>query len=275
MTYRLEGIPTNKCLACSFPEEIAQRKERFKGSSNPRFGKPGTMKGRNPYDLWVEKYGTEEADRRKSELNSKQGRPHTKDWKEDHSRKMTESNSMAGRSIYSVWLENYGKEEADCRMIASRAKWSLASSGSNNPMFGKPSPIGSGCGWSGWYRGHYFRSLLELSYMLKFDEEGTVWESAEKKYHKIPYQTSTGSKNFFPDFYLPLTEEFVEIKPRALTYTEGNKAKFAAAKNLLGDKFKVLTEDNIHKIQGDQLSRLVSSGTVKLLPKWQNRLSIS
>ena len=33
-------------------------------------------------------------------------------------------------------------------------------------MYGRFSPRGSGNGWSGWYKEWYFRSLLELSYMI-------------------------------------------------------------------------------------------------------------
>ena len=48
-------------------------------------------------------------------------------------------------------------------------KISNASKGKNNPMYGKPSPQGSGNGWSGWYKGIYFRSLLYSSFMSSID----------------------------------------------------------------------------------------------------------
>jgi hypothetical protein len=35
-------------------------------------------------------------------------------------------------------------------------------------MYGKPSPQGSGNGWSGWYKGKYFRSIMELSFIVEY-----------------------------------------------------------------------------------------------------------
>ena len=44
---------------------------------------------------------------------------------------------------------------------------SKASSGENNPMFGRPSPNKSGAGIGGWYKEKiYFRSILELSFII-------------------------------------------------------------------------------------------------------------
>jgi hypothetical protein len=247
-------------------EKAAQFHRSCTGNKNLMFGK-------SVDSLWKEKYGEDEASRLRVDVNSKIGRPWNPIRRKAHSDLMTSSNPMAGRSFYSVWLSKFGKEEADLRLSKFKGKQSLDSSGSSNPMFGKPSPIGSGCGWSGWYKGHYFRSLLELSYMLKFDKEGVVWKTAEKKCYGISYQTSTGTKTFFADFFLPITGEFIEIKPKALTYTAGNKAKFAAAQAVLGDKFKVLTEeDNPQKVSNDRLKELVRTEEVKLLPKWQLRL---
>jgi len=51
-------------------------------------------------------------------------------------------------------------------------------------MYGKPAPIGSGNGWSGWYKGWYFRSLLELSFMINVIERFKMsWQNAETKKH--------------------------------------------------------------------------------------------
>lgn len=78
----------------------------------------------------------------------------------------------------------FGKEKAN------KMKKNLSNkfSGSKNNMYGKPSPQGSGNGWSGWYKGWFFRSLLELSYMINvIEKNGWKWENAESKKYKIPY----------------------------------------------------------------------------------------
>jgi len=66
-----------------------QRKGKFSGNKNP-------MKGRSFHDIWVEKYGKEEADRRKKEVYLKR--------------------KTSRKSPYDIWVEKYGKEEADRKM---------------------------------------------------------------------------------------------------------------------------------------------------------------
>ena len=80
-------------------------------------------------------------------------------------------------------------------------------------MYGKPSPQGSGNGWSGWYKGWYFRSLLELSYMILVIERFNIsWSNGEKI--KITYKNFSGiNRNYFPDFLLN-NKYIIEIKPK-------------------------------------------------------------
>jgi hypothetical protein len=66
-----------------------------------------------------------------------------------------------------TYEELYGKEKAN----KMKNNLSILNSGSKNKMYGKPSPQGSGNGWSGWYKGWYFRSLIELSYMVNVIEK--------------------------------------------------------------------------------------------------------
>ena len=89
--------------------------------------------------------------------------------------------------------ELYGKEKAE----EIKKKISKRSSGSNNPMFGKPSPQGSGNGWSGWYKGFFFRSLLELSFLVK----SNISEIENAEYIKIKYIDENGKeRNYLPDY---------------------------------------------------------------------------
>lgn len=66
-----------------------QHKGKHVGDKNP-------MSGRSFYDVWVEKYGKEEADRKKAEFYT--------------------SRKTSKKSPYAIWVEKYGKEEADLRM---------------------------------------------------------------------------------------------------------------------------------------------------------------
>jgi hypothetical protein len=109
--------------------------------------------------------------------------------------------------------KRYGKEKSQ----KIKDKISIHSSGENNPMYGKPSPIGSGNGWSGWYKGWYFRSLHELSYMINAIERfGFKWESAEKKELKIPYIGFNKEKRTYVADFIINEKYLVEIKPKKL-----------------------------------------------------------
>lgn len=253
------------------------QKKRFKDSPNP-------MKGRSFYDIWLVKFGEEEADKR-MEIYREEKSLQFENWiakhgivealrrKEQHRRRTSEHNAkpMTGRSVYSVWLEKFGSEVADRLMKEFQDKQRKNFSGSNNPMFGKPAPQGSGNGWSGWYQGHYFRSLLELSYLLDIEKRGLHWETGEQKKFAVLYQLNGQVRTYFPDFHLTSSDVFIEVKPKRLLHTLENLAKFDAAK-LAFSNFQVVTDEDITRIDEDGLRGLCASGKVQLLDKWQRRL---
>lgn len=118
------------------------------------------------------------------------------------------------KSMYDYWIIRYGKEEADSKMSEYGKKRSAIHSGRNNPMYGKPSPNGSGNGYKGHYKNHYFRSLRELSYIIYLDKNNIKWESAEQKKFNIKYNNYDGTdRTYRPDFFLVETNTLVEIKP--------------------------------------------------------------
>lgn len=158
-------------------------------------------------------------------------------------------------------VEIYGEVKAK----AISKKLSEKCRGSRNPMYGKPAPIGSGNGWSGWLNGRYFRSLLELSFMIKMPSA----VSAEKL--SIPYLHNERQRTYRPDFILG--DKIIELKPKALLSSAENLLKFKAAKERFGDRFMILTEDDICKISVDDLAILVQQGLVKLTAKYQERLN--
>lgn len=206
----------SKCRSCVFPEERKKLySEKFSGERNPFFGKKQTQK----YKLAQEK---------------RRGVPiHT----EKSKRKISERNTlyapMKGRSFYSVWVEKYGREKADIKMAEYKEKQRQNSLGEKNNMFGKPSPNGSGNGYSGWYNGQFFRSLKELMFIINYLERFKFkYQSLESKGLKIKYfdEFSKTHRNYFGDF-LVNEKYFVEIKPKKLWHTPLNKQKFSAAKD--------------------------------------------
>lgn len=79
------------------------------------------------------------------------------------------------------------------------------------------SPFGTGTGWGGWYKGWFFRSIRELSFMIKIIERFNFkWESAESKKMQIKYiDYDDIEKNYYADFLL--NDKFlIECKPKKL-----------------------------------------------------------
>ena len=177
-----------------------------------------------------------------------------------------------GKSMYYYWNKKYGKDVADEKLEIFKNKISKSMSGVNNPMYGKKSPIGSGNGWSGWYNGWYFRSLIELSYMIYVIERFNIkWESGEEDIYKIPYVYENNIKNYYSDFILD-KKYIVECKPKNLWNTKLNKEKFKYAKLFAKNnnmKFKLVDCD---KIKMDELITLYNSGKIKLIEKYDKRI---
>ena len=174
------------------------------------------------------------------------------------------SRGFADRPLFGTFEERYGKEKAD----EMKSKISSSHLGSKNTMFGKPSPTGSGNGWSGWYKGYYFRSLLELSYLVYLIKNDIKFEHAEHKKYAVKYLNFEGNtRNYFPDFYIFENNEIIEIKPKHLIDTIDNKSKFEAAK-LQFKNFKIITEDDIKKLTTDEIKTLYKNGDIKFIDRY-------
>lgn len=162
--------------------------------------------------------------------------------------------------------EIHGKEKSDI----IRKKISDKVSGKNNPMYGKPSPSGSGNGWSGWYEGWFFRSLLELSYMVNVIERFNLkWENAEKSKYKIEYFDYKGTpRTYYPDFLVE-GKYLVEIKPKRLWNSSNVKDKKDAAvifceKNNF--KYKLISP---RKLTFDEINLLVEQTKIKFTDRYK------
>ncbi len=163
--------------------------------------------------------------------------------------------------------QKYGEE----RGSKIRQKRSENSSGKNNGMYGKPSPQGSGNGWSGWFNGFFFRSLLELSYLKFCVDAGIKIQSAESVKYKVKYSTGGVSRTYFPDYYLQDTDEIVEVKPMKLSKSKDNIAKFEAAKHKYGEKFKIITEQDIQRLSTQEISEMRRIGVLKFINRYEQK----
>ena len=209
------------------------------------------------------------------EKNPFYGKKHTKKSKEKISNSVSKNpnKSMTGKTVYGQWLKKYGKEIADQKMLDLRTKQSKKLSGKNNPMFGKPSPLGSGNGWSGWYKGWFFRSLLELSYMINVIERFNLkWESAESKKYKITYKDNSGNlKNYFPDFIIN-NKYVVECKPTKMMNSENVQRKAKSAIKHCKKNGLIYKLTNVSKLTKDEIKKLYLNGLIKFTNRYEKKM---
>jgi hypothetical protein len=183
-----------------------------------------------------------------------------------------ENNPMYNKSFYDIWIKKYGKEIADQKLIDFKQKISNSTSGKNNPMFGKPSPAGSGNGWKGWYNGVFFRSLLELSFLVNYvDRFNMKFESGEKAKWAIEYVTPMGKMGtYFPD-YIINDKYMVEIKPKSLVNTPLVKAKTLAAVAYCDThclKYKIITPQ---KLSEDFITKMIEDCIIILTDTYKTK----
>lgn len=223
---------------------------------------------------------TSEENKLKGKLKGKNNPNFGKTFSEKHKRKISENhwdssgtkNAMFGKSFYECWVEKYGEEIADKKLTQFKNKQSENNKGNLNGMFGKPAPQGSGNGWSGWYKDWYFRSLLELSYMIKVIERFNLkWKSAECKELSIPYTSWDGKqKTYFADFLVD-DKYLVECKPKKLHNTPSVLSKSYGAK-IFSKKRGLTYKLRTVKLLGDEeIKQLHDSGEIKFIPRYEEK----
>jgi hypothetical protein len=201
----LEKYEKDLCLSC-------RRKLQY---FNAGEGAKNSMREKT----YEEIYGIEKANKlkiQKSNQYSGKGNPnYNRGWHGIHP-----SQFQKGKTKEEI----YGIEKA----IKIKESISKSVSGERNPMYGKPTPIGSGNGWSGWYKGWYFRSLHELSFMINVIERFKFrWKSAGQKDLRILYYDGK-NRTYTADFIV--NEKYmVEIKPKKLHYSKNVQLKKLAA----------------------------------------------
>lgn len=168
----------------------------------------------------------------------------------------------------------YGKRLEDIvgvdRAAEIKRKKSERYMGSGNPMYGRPAPVGSGNGWSGWYDGWFFRSILELSYRIKvIDRYNMKWESGESSKYKIQYVDENGiERNYFPDFII--NEKYmVEIKPPRLHNSHTVLLKTNAATEYCNNNNMTYKITSVAPLTTNEIKELIKNKKVILTERYQ------
>lgn len=202
---------------------------------------------------------------------AKKGKPQPKGFAEFISAaNRGKNNGMYGRSVYQLWIGKYGSDEANRRMTELREKRFKNATGCKNSMYGKATPQGSGNGWSGWYKGWYFRSLHELSYMINYIEKnGLKWRSGETRDLDIHYKHWNGSERTYRADFLIEEKYLVEVKPSRLKSCRLVELKRQAAEKFCTERGYKYRMETANKITDKQFLELHNDGTIKFIPRYE------
>lgn len=256
-SYNTACKSNSKCRKCAsiesgFFDRYATSKNS--GEANPFFGKNHSESSKEAMRLVDKsKYKTDEF---KEKMRGSVSRG-----KEHH---------MFNSSHKSHWIEMYGEQKSIELEVERRRKISTKLSGQNNPMFGRPSPQGSGYGWKGWYGDWFFRSLRELAYVINVIEpNGLEWISAESKDLVIQYVDWEGkTRNYFADFLVDGCR-LVEVKPVRLHNSPNVSAKTQAARELCDKKGWIYEITDPVKLTESEIRTLRNEGRIKFTEKYE------
>ena len=237
---------------------------------------------------FIEKYGTKGKNTGKD--NAFYGKHHTEETKEklrqtDKSYTQTKEfrkkiskittgriSKMRGKSYYDIWFKKYGKEEALKRDKIRKDKISKATKGENNPMYGKPSPQGSGNGWSGWYKGWFFRSLGELSYVIKeIEDKNKKWRTAETKDLRIKYIDYKGDERTYIADFLVEEKDLIEVKPKKLKSSSIVKLKAKAARKFCKKRDLVYKIKDVKTLSEEEIKKLHDKKIIKFTDRYEKK----
>lgn len=231
-----------RCKKCSCQDNAIKYdyKTKFLGENNPFYGKHHTDKNKEIHRVSAIKRG----------LGKNKNPMKTPEMKEYFSKLHT------GRVV-----------SEETRRKNSTAHIGIQS-GKNNPMYGKPSPNGSGNGWANWYKEHHFRSLRELQYFItEVEGKGLSCESAQK--YRIPYRSYDGTdRTYQPDFLVG--NMLIEIKPKALWNTPLVKLKKEAAEKFCKENGLVYKLIDIEP-NSEILKEKYLNGEIRFVEKYKTR----
>lgn len=211
------------------------------------------------YQRLVDKYGKEEADARyeqfKINLTDAMKRCDKTRQKEVAKQQMVERNkSTVGKTLEEI----YGEDKA----YEIRKKLSDSRRGEKNPAYGKTYKSG-GKSVKGYYKGFFFRSLLEYSFMKHLESLGRSLKSdVSYESFSVKYTLNGSNRTYKIDFFDSLDQIAYEVKPsyifKANKVLEEQRNKWDAAKtyfDTIGITFKVVTDKDFTKVSFDDAKK--------------------
>jgi len=256
------------CMSCS--SVIKNKKHGNNKKFIERYGTKGNNIGKD--NAFYGKHHTEET-KEKILKDRDYSYAKTKDFRKKQSINNSGiKNPMYGKTYYDIWISKYGKIEADKRQKEKIKKNSIASSGKNNPMYGKPTPQGAGNGWSGWYKGWFFRSLRELSYMVKeIERKNKKWRTAETKDLKIKYVDYKGSERTYVADFLVEEKDLIEVKPKKLKKSLTVRLKAKAARKFCKEKGLTYKIKDVKTLSEKEIKELHDKKIIKFTDRYEKK----
>jgi hypothetical protein len=198
---------------------------------------------------WDEVFSADIAQQKKSDFRVRMGNA-------IRSADMTNQKEKASATFRKMNTLRKGKnlEEifGESKAASIREKLSNSRKGSLNPAYGKIYKY-SGRSVKGYYKGKFFRSLLELSFMIHLENQNISLDSVRYECFSIPWIDDKGSSRSYKiDFFIPEENTVVEVKQSFALSDRENILKWKAASDFLslsGIQFKVVTETDIQKIK--------------------------
>jgi hypothetical protein len=163
------------------------------------------------------------------------------------------------------------------KSLNTKKKKGISYKGKNNPQYGKsPSPK-AGRGINGRFKKVWFRSSLELFYLMYFDYYQIEFRTAETKEFEVEFRINDSTHIYKPDFFIESTEMIYEIKPLKRTKEKINILKMNALKNKFGSsKCKFMTEyeikDFIERLNIDCINDIINNNKLIIDFKQKTRL---
>ena len=113
--------PWNKGKTGVYSEDVLKKMgEGKKDKKRPEVtGENNGMYNRCNYDVWLEKYGKKEADKRQKESNNKIS-------KNRKNKGTGKNNGMYKTSTYQIWVDKYGKDDANKKLKETKRKQRLS-----------------------------------------------------------------------------------------------------------------------------------------------------
>jgi hypothetical protein len=194
-------------------------------------------------EWWIEKYGLDEALKRKEEWKRSVSLVTAGDKNPMYGKNyqthgfIAENNRRKGKNN----AEIYGKEKAE----AISKKLSEKCSGSKNPAYEKVYENRGKSRCQGAYKGIHFRSTYEISFLVHLESLGVDLTDVVSEPFCIKYEFKGTSRTYRPDFLLD--DVLYEIKPKGLLSLDVNLAKIEVAIKFCNSEnlnFKIMTEED-------------------------------